>query len=409
MTTPPRKADDPPAARTRNLRTLLVVALIFALVFLLQPTLLNLPYEGEEAVYFIPTAGDIYAGRGFVPHPAQANAPLLGFYLGLAWTLFDPGVAVTRASMLLMSALALLGTFRLGVRVGNTRVAAAVVLCTAVYPVFFAQSTLAHPDMMVTALTLWALMHYLPRTATGGGDEGEAGASAGVLENTGVRRALCIFLLALAALAKETAALVPLALCGWELLCRLARENKKLAAAFCVGGRRSVAWSLALLLALVPLSVWLAYQSARTGDTFGDPEYFRRHVGSMPDLSRTLGALWTRLQQVTWQMNLWVLTLAGLASMLLKPRRDGAVERPRIAVPVQLLFAALILAHVIVLSIDSGALPARHMLPVLPLVVLVWVSTLWRRVRCWPLVVALVCAVFAYTAHSLCLTNSFSR
>jgi hypothetical protein len=82
--------------------------------------------------------------------------------------------------------------------------------------------------------------------------------------------------------------------------------------------------------------------------------------------------------------------------MFLRPRRDGGVERPRIDVPVQLLFAALILAHVVALSVVGGAVLARYMLPVLPLVILIWVSTLWRRVPAWPLAVALVCAAFAY-------------
>jgi hypothetical protein len=63
---------------------------------------------------------------------------------------------------------------------------------------------------------------------------------------------------------------------------------------------------------------------------------------------------------------------------------------------VQLLFAALILAHVAALSVVGGAVLARYMLPVLPLVILIWVSTLWRRVPAWPLAVALVCAAFAY-------------
>jgi hypothetical protein len=54
------------------------------------------------------------------------------------------------------------------------------------------------------------------------------------------------------------------------------------------------------------------------------------------------------------------------------------------------------LAHVVALSIVGGAVLARYMLPVVPLVILVWVSTLWRRAPAWPLAVALVCAAFAY-------------
>jgi hypothetical protein len=187
-------------------------------------------------------------------------------------------------------------------------------------------------------------------------------------------------------------------LCGWELLCAFLRRKEKLAALVCV--ERRPAWHApALLLACVPLALWLAYHHARTGYFFGNPEYFRYNVESTLNLARVLDTLWRRLGHVTAYMNLWTLTLAGLAAMLLKPRRDGGTERTRIAVPVQLLFAALVLAHVTALSLVGGAVLARYMLPVLPLVVLVWVSTLWRRVPAWPLAVALVCAAFLYRAE----------
>jgi 4-amino-4-deoxy-L-arabinose transferase-like glycosyltransferase len=440
MTPPPRKADAPHAPRrqtpgahahapstrdhasaarrlsstsrrlsstSRKLRTPLVFLLIFAAVFLLHLTLLELPYYWDEAGYFIPAARDIYTGGSFVPHSTLSNAhpPLVMAYLALAWKLFGFRLAVARTAMLLVSALALTGVFRLAERVSNARVAAATVISTALYPVFFAQSSLAHLDMTAAALTTWALVLYLPRAATERGGDGETGrrgggeAGANVLEGRGVRRALCVAVFAVAALAKETAILTPFVLCVWELLCRPAGKNKKLAAAVCVERPRSVAWSLALPLACVPLALWFAYHRARTGYTFGNPEYFRYNVASTLSLSRVLTAGWERLKHVTYHMNLWALTLAGLAAMFLKPRRDGNVERPRIALPVQLLFAALILAHVAALSVVGGAVLARYMLPVLPLVVLIWISTIWRRVPLWPLAVALVCAAFLYRAE----------
>jgi len=236
--------------------------------------------------------------------------------------------------------------------------------------------------MMVAALTLWALVFYFPtRNET----------------VTSRRRAACVLLLALAALAKETALLAPLTLCAWELACRVARRWERVAALVCLERRRrSVWWSLSLLLACVPLALWFAYHRAQTGYTFGNPEYFRYNVESTLNLSRILEAGWGRLWHVTAHMNLWALTLAGLAAMLLKPRRDGGVPRERIDARVQLVFLVLILAHVFALSVVGGAVLARYMLPVLPLVILVWVSTLWRRVPAWPLAVALVCAAFAY-------------
>src|SRR5215213_624904 len=188
MTTPPnRNADDddadarrpapspsdtqPDDTRPTPARRLLapfVFVVIFAALVVLHVTLLNLPYYWDEAGYFIPAARDIYADGSFVPHSTLSNAhpPLVMAYLALVWKLFGFHIAVARVAMLAVSAFMLTGLFRLAGRVQNTRVAVGTVVCTALYPVFFAQSTLAHLDMMVAALTMWALVFYLPRDAT---------------------------------------------------------------------------------------------------------------------------------------------------------------------------------------------------------------------------------------------------
>ena len=75
--------------------------------------------------------------------------------------------------------------------------------------------------------------------------------------------------------------------------------------------------------------------------------------------------------------------------------RDGS-ERQRIAIPVQLVFAVVIAAHVVALSMLGGAVLARYMLPVLPLVILICVSTLRRRLRHWVWCVVAVCAAFVF-------------
>src|SRR5215213_3431315 len=164
--------DDTDATLTRarpalagRLRTPLVFLVIFAALVVLHVTLLDLPYYWDEAGYFIPAARDIYTGGSFVPHSTLSNAhpPLVMAYLALAWKLFGFRIVVARVAMLAVSAFALTGLFRLAERVQNARVAAATVVCTALYPVFFAQSTLAHLDMTAAALTLWALVFYLPR------------------------------------------------------------------------------------------------------------------------------------------------------------------------------------------------------------------------------------------------------
>ena len=100
----------------------------------------------DEGGYFIPAARDIFADGAFIPHSTLSNAhpPLVMAYLALAWKLFGFHIEVARSAMLLVSALTLLAVFRLAERVANRRVAAASVLSTALYPVFFAQSSLAH-------------------------------------------------------------------------------------------------------------------------------------------------------------------------------------------------------------------------------------------------------------------------
>ena len=418
---PQRRADEPRddaqgAPLNPRLRKPLLFLLLFAFacvsLHVLHGDRLGLPYYWDEAGYFIPAARDIYADGSLIPHSTLSNAhpPLVMCYLALAWKLFGFEIEVARAAMLGVAALALVGLFVLAARVSNLRVAFATAACTALYPVFFAQSTLAHLDMAVAALTMWALVLYLPPDGGGGWGVGRSGSAvwpssmtvAGLHEGGPerpevVRRALCVALLALAALAKETAVLVPVVLCGWELLCLFSRGSERLAALVCVESRpRPAWWSLTLLLACAPLALWFAYHRARTGYTLGNPEYFRYNVESTLNLARMLDAGWRRLGHVTYHMNLWALTLLGLGAMFLKPGKDGGVERPRIAVPVQLLFAALVLAHVVALSVVGGAVLARYMLPVLPLVILVWVSTLWRRVAAWPLAVALVCGAFLY-------------
>jgi hypothetical protein len=79
---------------------------------------------------------------------------------------------------------------------------------------------------------------------------------------------------------------------------------------------------------------------------------------------------------------------------LLPPISDGDQQRKRIAVDVQLSLLAVIVAYVLVLAVVGGAVLARYLLPVIPLVIIICVSTLRRRVRYWWLVVGIVAVAF---------------
>src|SRR5271165_2740533 len=179
---------------------LFAYALIFTFLFVSHLPLLRLPYFWDEAGYFIPAAHDLLLSGALVPHTALSNAhpPLVMIWLAFWWKFSAFTPAVTRTSMLLVAAFALLGLWRLSRDVANDEVAAATVLSIALYPVFFTQSSLAHLDMMAAALTLWGLAMYVER-----------------------RPVASIVFLSLAPLAKETAIVTPLALLAWELLCPL--------------------------------------------------------------------------------------------------------------------------------------------------------------------------------------------
>jgi hypothetical protein len=144
----------------------------------------------------------------------------------------------------------------------------------------------------------------------------------------------------------------------------------------------------------VPLACWYAYHYSKTGFLLGNPEFFRYNVAATFNPLRIPLAFGMRLWQVFGYFGLYLLTLAGGLAMLRPPRREGGVARPRIPFWIQAVFFSVLLVYLGFMSLVGGAVLARYMLPVVPLVILVWVSTLWRRLRCWKLIVAAVAIAF---------------
>ena len=128
-------------------------------------------------------------------------------WLALGWKTFGQSIVVTRCAMLLMAAFSLLGFFRLARTVANTSVAIASTSLVAIYPVFFAQSSLAQIDLPSAGFVFWGLESYFRTRQT------EVGARA----PWPVPWAAVIWF-SLAALTKETAILAPLALLCCELV-----------------------------------------------------------------------------------------------------------------------------------------------------------------------------------------------
>jgi hypothetical protein len=353
-----------------------VFAGAFVFVFLLHIPLLQLPYFWDEAGYYVPAARDILLSGSVIPQSTVSNAhpPLVMAWLALWWKAVGYAPVVTRTAMLVLAAFSLLGVFRLAERVANTQVAIASTLCTALYPVFFAQSSLAQVDLAAAGFTFWALSAYV--------------------EDQAVATALWF---ALAAMAKETAILAPIALAGWELMGIFMRRRpmRKLwmdrGDAIASSTRRGAS----LLTPALPLALWYAYHYARTGYVFGNPEFFRYNVAATLSPIRFLLAFAMRLWQVTGYLHLWVLTGATLLAMfMLPPRRDSDAERPRIDLPVQMVFYIVTLAYVAAMAMVGGAVLARYMLPAVPLVIILSVSTLWRRLNFWRAAVGFIAVAF---------------
>ena len=352
-----------------------VFAVIFVVIFLLHAPLLFLPYFWDEAGYYVPAARDLLLTGSLIPHTTVSNAhpPLVLAWIALWWKCAGYAPLVARSAMIVVAAFSLLGVFRLAERVANTQVAVAATACTAVYPVFFSQSSLAQVDLAAAGLIFWGLRAYF--------DE---------------RWTLVAVCFSLAALAKETAIIAPLALAGWEVMRRVPRAKERIQQ-WSAGTERSCGPGLsivALLVPLLPLAVWYGYHYSRTGYVFGNPEFVRYNVAATLNPLRFVLALALRLWQSFGYLHLWVLTGAMALAMTDPPVSDEGVERSRIAVPVQIVFCLVVGAYVTSMALIGGAVLARYLLPVVPLVIILAVSTLRRRMRSWKVVIAFVVVAF---------------
>jgi 4-amino-4-deoxy-L-arabinose transferase-like glycosyltransferase len=351
-----------PAPLDRPLPLRFIFPLLFVGVYLAHLTLLRLPYYWDEAGYYIPAAYDFFRTGDVIPSTTLANShpPLPSLYLALWWKSgFTP--AVTRTAMCLITAIALLAVYRLAILLnGRPWVAAATTVLTALYPVWFAQSTLAHADMFAAAATLWGLVFFF---------SSQSGESRPRMLWTA---AACF---SVGTWCKETAIVTPLAIALWELyLCR--RSNPQRPAHLRAG--------LVLLTPVFPLMAWYAYYHHRTGYLLGNPEFLRYNATSTLSPLRILLALAHRILQLTAHMNMFVPVLCMLGAMLLLPLREqNGTERPRISPPDQAILYVVMAANILFFSVIGGALLTRYLLPLYPLILLLCVSTFYRRVPYW--------------------------
>jgi 4-amino-4-deoxy-L-arabinose transferase-like glycosyltransferase len=331
--------------------------------------LLRLPYYWDEAGYYIPAAYDFFRRGTLIPYSTLSNAhpPLPSIYLAMCWRIFGFSPFVTRTAMCLVASLALLAVYRLAAALmQDRRAAAATAVLTALYPVWFVQSTLAHADLLAAAGTLWGLCFYL------GGDESSRRVPS-------LLPAACCF--AMAALSKEIAVGTPLALAAWELW--LAWRDRPAA-----GGHLRAA--SILTTPALPLAAWFAYHRLRTGFFFGNPEYLRYNATSTLAPLRIALALMHRALHLSAHLNLFVPVLVALGCLLL-PRLAGVPSIPK---GDRARVLVVILANWIFFSVVGGALLTRYLLPVYPLILLLCVDVWRQRLRHWSPLAALSAAAF---------------
>jgi len=337
----------------------MIFPVIFMALYASHFTLLRLPYFWDEAGYYIPAAWDFFRTGSLIPTTTLSNAhpPLPSIYLALWWKICGYYPEVTREAVLMVASLGLLAVWRLAMRVvGVGSVAFWTTVLTCVYPIWFAQSSLAQADIFAAACSLWGLVYALPARGR-------------------VPWAAALWFSA-AALSKETAIVIPLTLAAMNI-----------AEGFRVGGTargklwREAAWFSSCVL---PLAGWYAYHYAKTGFLFGNPQYLRYNAEATLTPLRIFVAFGHRILHLTMHMNLFVPVLMAFAALLLAPRPDAEGHvRATIAPAVQMRIFFLLLANAVLFSVLGGALLTRYLLPMYPLVLLLAVTTFYRRVPYW--------------------------
>jgi hypothetical protein len=350
----------------------MIFPVIFAALYASHFALLRVPYYWDEAGYYIPAAWDFFRTGSLIPISTLTNAhpPLPSVYLALWWKASGFYPEVTREAVLMVAAFGLLGVWKLAMRlIGVGAVAFWTVVLTALYPIWFAQSSLAHADIFAAACTLWGLVYALP-----GRDRGPM-------------RATVWF--AAAALCKETSIAIPITLAAVYAV-----EGIRAQSPVRMRRWREAAW---LASCILPLACWYGWHYAKTGMFFGNPEFVRYNAESTMDPLRILIAFSHRLLHLTAHMNMFVPVLMTAAALLLEPRLD-ADGKPRTSINRIVLrrILLLVLANALLFSVLGGALLTRYLLPMYPLILLIAVTTFYRRVPYWQGLTVFCAAAFIF-------------
>jgi 4-amino-4-deoxy-L-arabinose transferase-like glycosyltransferase len=360
----------------------------FAAVYLSHLTLLRLPYFWDEAGYYVPAAWDFYRTGTLIPVTTMSNAhpPLPSILLAAWWHVYGFVPSGTRTLVCIIAAAALLAVYRMARGLMGGAAATVVAALTALYPVWFAQSTLAHADMFAAAFTLWGLALYVQGIARREED------SSATRHPTRLKAAVAI-LFSLAAMAKETAVVTPIALSAWQAIVwwrgtREARSDRN-----DTGNPHAhshLKWIAALLFPVLPLAAWYAFHFHRTGFVFGNPEFLRYNATDNFNPQRIGLCLYHRFLHLTMHMNMFVPVTCAVAAYF----APAISNRSRLPRAVTETLAVVLLANWVEFSVLGGALLTRYLLPMYPLILLLCVAE-WRlHFRKWGWFAAFSAAAF---------------
>ncbi len=330
-------------------------------------SVLRTPYFWDE-IYFASEARDFFLTGKVIPTSVavESHPPLVSLWIVGWWKVFGFSIVAAHTAMLTASVVTLGAVYRLARLCTTGKVAIVATALTALYPVFFSHSTMVQLDMPAACLALWGLVAYLRARSWASG-----------------------LLFGLAALAKETAIVAPLAILMLECILDLRNRERS------DGARGWPAWRtrFPLLMPLPALFCWYAWLYHATGTPFGDAGYMQFNLYATLHPVRIVLALARHLWHLLGYLNLFVLTGPAVVICAFWPSRLVHEARGHIRYMWQ-VFAAVITGHLIVLSIVGGAELARYLLPVYPLVILASLAAIARRVRWWPVMAVLTAAAF---------------
>jgi hypothetical protein len=251
----------------------------------------TLPYHWDSATFVVDAARDLIA-TGFHPlvatHSDFAHPPLFVALVALAWSALGESRAVAHALVLPALPLAMLATYRLGIKVSDRAVGAAAAFLLGGVAVVLEEVGQIYMDLPIAALLAWGVLAWLND-----------------------RRGWAAALFSAAALMKIPA---PLTVPG-ALMLVVAASPKT---------RKDLRAYLALAAPFGVDALWLAYHAAETGWVLWRPG---RSVPAPHGVMDRLMALATVVQWLLLGQWRWVLLVAAAAAAALtrpwRPWRPG--------------------------------------------------------------------------------------